>query len=565
MSDKNILKEIVKDLTVLCVDDEPLAREYLSLKLKRFFKEVYTADDGSTGLEEFRKKKPDIIITDNRMVYMDGIEMISIIREENQDIPIILATAYTEKDALVDAINYGVNQFISKPIDSKKLDKAIEKSVLPIISARLSEKTLRQELELLQYREKYHSHQENNAFKKELSLILNDFFLQKFEITNKYGDEYGIFINILYKPLDILSGDIYSIRRLTDGKVLLFLADSMGKGLSASVTSILTTSYINHIVDAECENGGIVLDELITSFSKYIKNILLDDEILSITFLMIDFYNETMEISSFSSPPVMIKMSDGSVQSIKCNNPPLTKYLNKFKKDVIDIKDVVGVLAITDGLYECTAKEGGPVSDRVMSAYRKNILKTDFHNYMEAVMDEPEDDVSCIHLLKMKKCTEDCNTLSISSSLKEVGKAIEWLEDYFAEKELDIEDSSMLTLAFTELTMNAFEHSVMGLDNREKYRMINQGKYDEYISQASSDKMIHFRAGIRELFGKKFVFIRIKDEGAGFNPHILKTWMYDKDQNDGKGVKISRRIIDEIYYSKDGREAIIIRVLEEPE
>ncbi len=52
------------------------------------------------------------------------------------------------------------------------------------------------------------------------------------------------------------------------------------------------------------------------------------------------------------------------------------------------------------------------------------------------------------------------------------------------------------------------------------------------------------------------------DEGTGFDPHILKTWMYDRDQNDGKGVKISRRIIDEIYYSQDGREAIIIRVLE---
>lgn len=97
---------------MLCVDDEPLAREYLSLKLKRIFKEVYTADDGTTGLNAFRSKKnPDLIITDNRMAYMDGIEMIMQIREEDAEIPIILNTAYTEKDALVDAINCNVSQF----------------------------------------------------------------------------------------------------------------------------------------------------------------------------------------------------------------------------------------------------------------------------------------------------------------------------------------------------------------------------------------------------------------------------------------------------------------------
>ncbi len=171
MSDKKILKEITKELTVLCVDDEPLAREYLSLKLKRIFKEVYTADDGTTGLNAFRSKNPDLIITDNRMAYMDGIEMIMQIREEDAEIPIILNTAYTEKDALVDAINCNVSQFLSKPIDSKKLDIAIERSIQPLLTSRLAEKALKQELELLKYREKYHAHQENNAFKKKNSAL----------------------------------------------------------------------------------------------------------------------------------------------------------------------------------------------------------------------------------------------------------------------------------------------------------------------------------------------------------------------------------------------------------
>ncbi|MGD9808801.1 MAG: response regulator [Deferribacterales bacterium] len=562
MTKSNLFKDITKDLTVLCVDDEALAREYLSLKLKRSFREVYTADDGQTGLDAFREHKPDIIITDNRMAYMDGIEMIMRIRDEDPEVPIILTTAYTEKDSLVDAINCNVNQFLSKPIDARLLEKAIEKSLQPIINARLQEKTMKQEIELLKYREKYHSHQENNAFKKELSLILNDYFLQKFEMKNKYGEEYGIFMNILYKPLDILSGDIYSIRRLPDGTTFVFLADSMGKGLSASVTSILTTSYMNHIIDTEGLEITSSLSNIISSFSRYIKGILLDDEILSINFLKIDFENETMEYANFSSPPIYIKDRNGDVKSIKCNNPPLTKYVSDFETDTCDIADIKGILALTDGLYECTTKSGDTVMEKVKDFYSKNLMKTDFHNDINKIINEPEDDVSCIHIIKLDKCKE-CEEYDFEASLQNVGKAIEWVEKYLVGNQLDIEDTSMLTLAFTELVMNAFEHSIMELDNRSKYRMINDGKYDEYINSAKSDKKIYVKLGISRMMGKRYVFIKITDEGTGFDPHSLKIWMYDKDQVDGKGVKISRRIIDEIYYSADGREAIIIRVLED--
>ncbi len=128
-------------------------------------------------------------------------------------------------------------------------------------------------------------------------------FLQKFEVTNKYDEFYGVFMNILYKPLDVLSGDIYSIRRLEDGTVFIFLADSMGKGLSASVTSILTTAYMNHIIDTDGKDVTSKLSRIIDVFCKYINGILLDDEILSICFMKIDFVNETLEYSSFSSPP----------------------------------------------------------------------------------------------------------------------------------------------------------------------------------------------------------------------------------------------------------------------
>lgn len=559
---ESLLKDLTKELTVLCVDDEALALEYLGAKLSRSFKHVIKASDGTEGLEAFRFSRPDLIITDNRMGYMDGIDMIKEIRKENKEIPIILITAYTEKDALVEAINNGVNQFLSKPIDAKLMNIAIEKSLQSIINARLQAKNLKQELELLKYQEKYHSQQELNAFKKELSLIQNDIFLQKFRTTNNNNEEYDVYLNIFYKPLDVLSGDIYSIRKLDDGSLFIFLADSMGKGLSASVTSILTSAHMNHIIDTE---KGIVqgpLEGAIKIFNNYIKGILLDDEILSIIFMKINFEQETMEYASFSSPPIFMKDNNGQTIVIKCNNPPLTKYITGIRTDSINIGNILGIMAITDGLYECKNKDGQTMVNHVVDGFNESAMKTDFHKYVGNFMETPEDDISCIHITKIHEELVDAPKTSFQANLKNVGKAIEWAEERFGEITEDYETVSMLTLAFTEMVMNAFEHSVLELDNRKKYMMINQGTYDDYIGASESEKQIHTTIGVLKLWHKHAIIIKIEDEGKGFNPQMLKTWMYDREKSDGKGIKISRRITDEIYYANGGRESVIIRVLD---
>lgn len=562
MVESNLIAELTKELTVLCVDDEELALEYLAVKLSRSFKRVLKASDGIEGLKEYNAHHPDLIITDNRMVYMDGIDMIKEIRAVDQEIPIILVTAYTEKDALVEAINNNVTHFISKPIDTKKMNAAIEKSLHPILNSRLQEKNLNQELEILKYQEKYHSQQELNAFKKELSLIQNDYFLQKFPVKNIHNEVYNVYTNIFYKPLDVLSGDIYSIRKLDDGSLFIFLADSMGKGLSASVTSILTSAHMNHIIDTEKTIVNGPLTGTIQIFNNYIKRLLLEDEILSIIFMKINFENETMEYAGFSSPPIFVKDKNGGIKPIKCNNQPLTKYLSDIRTDEIDISDIQGIMAITDGLYECKNINNETMMDMVVDGFADSAMKTDFHKYVWQYMQTPEDDISCIHILKLDEQLEQQEELKFISTLENVGKSIDWAEHRFEEFGCDFETVNMLTLAFTEMVMNSFEHSVMELDNRKKYQMINNGTYDEFISKCKSDKNIKITIGIQQMWNKKAIMIKIEDEGTGFNPQILKTWMYDKEKNDGKGIKISRRITDEIYYSCSGCESVIIRVLD---
>ena len=76
MAESTLIKDLMKELTVLCVDDEALALEYLGGQLASKIKNVIKASDGTEGLEAFRFSKPDLILTDKRMGYIEGIVMI---------------------------------------------------------------------------------------------------------------------------------------------------------------------------------------------------------------------------------------------------------------------------------------------------------------------------------------------------------------------------------------------------------------------------------------------------------------------------------------------------------
>jgi phosphoserine phosphatase RsbU/P len=115
------------DISVLYVEDEDLTREEIHQLLQERCQEVFVARNGAEGLEQFRKKHPDLVVTDILMPVMDGLKMAKKIRTGNKDVPIIVTTAYSETTYMIDAIDANVDQFVFKPIVLKKLFAAIEK------------------------------------------------------------------------------------------------------------------------------------------------------------------------------------------------------------------------------------------------------------------------------------------------------------------------------------------------------------------------------------------------------------------------------------------------------
>ncbi|KJU84804.1 response regulator receiver modulated diguanylate cyclase [Candidatus Magnetobacterium bavaricum] len=124
-----IQEELSRQYSLLYVEDEDNVREGLVRFLQRRFKAVYVGRDGQEGLEQFKRHRPDIIITDIQMPVMDGLEMVNSIKEISPSTPVIITTAFNEIPYLMKAIELHVDSYIKKPIVKEDIISAIRKSV----------------------------------------------------------------------------------------------------------------------------------------------------------------------------------------------------------------------------------------------------------------------------------------------------------------------------------------------------------------------------------------------------------------------------------------------------
>ena len=111
----------LKELSVLLVEDEEKLASLLKSAIGDSFYSFNISSNGQEGLEKFKSLSPDIVITDIMMPYMDGLEMSKEIRALNEDVPIIILSAFSETDKFLNAIDVGVVKYLIKPFDPDEL------------------------------------------------------------------------------------------------------------------------------------------------------------------------------------------------------------------------------------------------------------------------------------------------------------------------------------------------------------------------------------------------------------------------------------------------------------
>ncbi len=124
-------KDFLKTLTILYVEDDDKIRTNLEKVFTKVFKKVYFAENGIDALEQYRDIKKiedlDAIISDITMPKMTGIELLEKIREEDNEIPFLITTAFSDSEYLLKAINHEASYYAIKPINIMELIIKVEK------------------------------------------------------------------------------------------------------------------------------------------------------------------------------------------------------------------------------------------------------------------------------------------------------------------------------------------------------------------------------------------------------------------------------------------------------
>lgn len=113
--------EILKNASILLVEDNCDLREHFKDVLSLYTNKVYEAKSGKEALEIYNSENIDIIFSDIQMPEIDGLELTKKIRSENKDIPIVIISAFSHREVLLEFIKLHLVEYIIKPIDHDTL------------------------------------------------------------------------------------------------------------------------------------------------------------------------------------------------------------------------------------------------------------------------------------------------------------------------------------------------------------------------------------------------------------------------------------------------------------
>lgn len=115
--------------SILIVDDEPAAAEYMAVALGTEFKSIRTAADGVEALLAMEEEVPDLVISDVHMPRMDGLELLTFVKQRWPAIPFILVTVEQGVSVIVEAVRRGAINYLVKPVSPGPLLAAVRKVV----------------------------------------------------------------------------------------------------------------------------------------------------------------------------------------------------------------------------------------------------------------------------------------------------------------------------------------------------------------------------------------------------------------------------------------------------
>lgn len=369
--------------SVLYIDDE----EHNLISFKSTFRRAYdihVATSGQRGLEIMEQNEIHLVITDQRMPEMTGVEFLEQVMLLYPDCMRMIMTGFSDMDAIIEAINKGnIYRYIAKPWNREELRITID-SAFEVYSLKDQNKHLIQDLkeanlnleQKVEERTRQIEQQSRNITDSihYASRIQTALMLPSEELDRLLPSHF-----ILNKPKDIVSGDYYWVSHKND-RIIVAVADCTGHGVPGAFMSIMGINLLNEIVNnRETVRANEMLNELrdhlIKSLGQTGHRYEAKDG-MEMALCVVDMDSKLLQFSGAFRPMYLLRNEE--LIEIKGDRMPIGIYNEEavsFTNKEMQVQDDDIFYLFTDGYVD---QIGGPKKKTFKSRNFKELLK-DIH------------------------------------------------------------------------------------------------------------------------------------------------------------------------------------------
>ena len=384
---------IPKKYTILIVDDEPTNISSLVRLLERHY-EILTAKDGQEALTllqtEIHPERIQLIISDQRMPKMTGVEFFAqTIAMIPQTIRILL-TGFTDITSLIDSINQGqIYKFLTKPIEPNDLVLTVQRALETYELAKKNEK-------LIEQLQEFNASLEEKVKIRtaELEQAYNQIKTQQDHINRELKEAQETQRALLpttlpiipkarmfccYEPMGKVGGDFYQVLRLDEQNYGILIADVTGHGPSAAMISFMVAGMFS-----EALKSGLSPRSVLSLTNSLLQHKLQEGKFASMFYAVYNSASQILTYANASNPsPLLIRGTSHQILPLTAEGMLLGLFPNEllpYEEKQIQLLPQDKLLLYSDALTEIYNKD-----DQMFGETR---FLTLLHNHYETPLQE---------------------------------------------------------------------------------------------------------------------------------------------------------------------------------
>ena len=530
-------------MRVLVVDDESINRFLLMHMLEEEgYLDVYEARSGHEALLLANKIEPDLILLDVVMPGMDGLEVARRLKRDREDdyLPIIFITSLDERETVIQCLDVGGDDFVSKPFDKTVL---IAKVKAHLRTRQLSKNLNRQNKELTYFR---------HSIEREHEIIEHIF--SKAIINNPTVTPYFIYRNF---PAAEFSGDVFLCEASPNGGLYFLIGDFTGHGLASAIGALPVTKAFQAMA-----TKGLSVSEIAATLNKTLASLLPINMFFAAAIVEVNENGHRFNIWNGGMPDLLLQSKNGELIRRFTSKHMALGILeaDEFEDDdeVFDAEEGARLLCYTDGVIELANEKGEMFGEKELERQFIGNASFDvddlFHKLHEFSGDTvPHDDITltmytCRDLTKLRRNNPvtplpfELNS-NIGPDLLRRGEAVQHFMDLVCSQlGLSWIRSDLFTI-LTELYSNALEHGVLNISSQLK--STSEGFIEYYTLRAErlealKDGFVKLSASFNP--NERILTIQVSDSGEGFDEKALQ--VPDPEASYGRGLSMLRTLCD---------------------